>query len=195
MADSPRLSPRPARTRFSYKAKNSQGTDSATVATVTLTFPVPSGLQVTLVDGKSKAALDPQDYRWIIEEDRTWYQDPNCSTNPAPAGCPGSGTGIVPAYGTNFHTSHMPVVAQGCTGDISCESGQTVLGVRGSLRRGQWRLPDRRRAKDSGNARARWFWIRPSATTSRSCRATRCDPGHAMGGAPSCSIRMVLGSL
>ena len=121
--------PGPGTYTFSYKAKNSQGTESADGAIVTLNFPVPSGLQVTLVDGKSKAAIDPQDYRWIIEEDRTWYQDPKCTTNPAPVGCPGHDGGIVPSYGTNFHTSHMPVVAQGCTGDKSCESGQTVLGV------------------------------------------------------------------
>ena len=121
--------PAPGTYTFSYKAKNSQGTDSTGTATVTLTFPTPSGLQVTLVDGKTKAPVDPQDYRWIIEEDRTWYQDPNCTTNPAPAGCPGNGGGIVPAYGTNFHTSHMPVIAQGCTGNNSCESGQSVLGV------------------------------------------------------------------
>ena len=29
----------------------------------------------------------------------------------------------------NFHTSHMPFVAQGCVGAISCESGQTLLGT------------------------------------------------------------------
>ena len=121
--------PAPGTYTFTYKAKNSQGTVSGASATVTLTFKQPSGLAVTLVDGKSKAALDPQDYRWIIEEDRTWFVDPNCTSNPLPAGCPGSSSGIVPAYGTNFHTSHMPVVAQGCTGDISCEVGQSVLGA------------------------------------------------------------------
>ena len=97
------------------------------MATVTVTFPTPSNVMVTLVDGKSKAALDPQDYRWIIEEDRTWYQNPNCTTNPLPAGCPGASLGILPAYGTNFHTSHMPVVAEGCVGSVSCEQGQTVF--------------------------------------------------------------------
>jgi len=121
--------PGPGTYTFSYKAKNSQGTESAgDGATVTLTFPGPSGLQVTLVDGKTKQALDPQDYRWIIEEDRTWYQDPNCSSTPLPVGCPGASMGIVPSYATNFHTSHMPVVAQGCTGEKSCETGQSVLG-------------------------------------------------------------------
>lgn len=175
--------PGPGTYTFSYKAKNSQGTDSTADATVTLTFPVPSGLQVTLVDGKSKAALDPQDYRWIVEEDRTWYQDPNCSTNPAPPGCPGSGTGVVPAYGTNFHTSHMPVIAQGCTGSNSCESGQTVLGVAAAC--------------DVGNGICRTDVSHKSAVLPSEVvldpakryyisvlPGDAMDPGHAMGGAP-----------
>jgi hypothetical protein len=112
---------------FTYNAVNSQGTSSTAAATVTLTFPAPSNLSVMLVDGKSKAALKSQDYRWIIEEDRTWYQNPNCTSNPLPAGCPGASLGIVPAYGTNFHTSYMPVIAQGCVGTASCEQGQTIF--------------------------------------------------------------------
>ena len=104
---------------FTYKADNSQGTVSSATATVTLVFPAPSNLQVSLVDGKTKSAIDPQDYRWIIEEDRTFYIDPSKTTN----------SGTVPlSFGTNFHTSYMPVVAQGCTGTISCEDGQSVLG-------------------------------------------------------------------
>ena len=112
---------------FTYKAKNSQGTTSASAATVTLIFPAPSNLAVSVVDGKTGVALDGQDYRWIIEEDRTFYIDPKCTTNPPAAGCPTASSGIVPTFGTNFHTSYMPVVAQGCTGDISCETGQTFL--------------------------------------------------------------------
>ncbi len=120
----------PAVTTFTYRAKNSQGTLSASTATVTVTFPAPSNLQVTLVDGITKAALSPQDYRWIIEEDRTFYIDPNCQTNPLPAGCPAvTPQGAPGIFGTNFYTSYMPVVAQGCTGTISCETGQSVLGV------------------------------------------------------------------
>src|SRR5207302_6731339 len=60
------------------------------------------------------------DYRWIIEEDRTFYIDPNNTTTTT--------TAVPPTFGTNFHTSYMPVVAQGCTGLNSCEYGQTVLG-------------------------------------------------------------------
>ena len=111
--------PSPGVYTFSYKAQNSQGTMSATTATVTLNFPQPSNLAVSVVDGTTKAALAGQDYRWIIEEDRTFYVDPTKTTN-------SGGTTIVPTYGTNFHTSNMPMVAQGCTGPKSCEAGQTV---------------------------------------------------------------------
>ena len=128
---------------FTYRAKNSQGTLSAGTATVTLIFPAATGPTVTVVDGKDLLNKVPSptlvsDYRWIIEEDRTFYVDPNCTTNPPPAGCPGSNiagttssgtpvSGIVVNFGTNFHTSHMPVVATGCTGPLSCESGQTMI--------------------------------------------------------------------
>ena len=111
---------------FTYKAKNSQGTVSASAATVTLIFQSPSNLAVTVLDGNDKKTTIT-DYRWIIEEDRTFYVNPNCTTNPPPAGCSTAG-GIVPTFGTNFHTSFMPVVATGCTGTLSCESGQTLLG-------------------------------------------------------------------
>ena len=102
---------------FTYKAKNSQGTQSTSVATVTLTFPAGSGLTIAVKDPSGAAITD---YRWVIEEDRTFYIDPANTTNRG-------GTTIVPTFGTNFHTSYMPLVAQGCTGDLSCESGQTVL--------------------------------------------------------------------
>jgi hypothetical protein len=105
---------------FTYKAKNSQGTGSSSAATVTLIFPAATGLKVSVVDGKDKTTAIT-DYRWIIEEDRTFYIDPTKTTNTG-------GTTIVPTFGTNFHTSFMPVVATGCTGPLSCESGQTLLG-------------------------------------------------------------------
>jgi len=104
---------------FTYKAQNSQGTLSAT-ATVTLIFPTPSNLQVTVLDGGDKTT-QITDYRWIIEEDRTFYVDPTKTQN-------NGGNTILPTFGVNFHTSHMPFVAQGCTGTLSCEGGQTVLG-------------------------------------------------------------------
>jgi len=119
---------------FTFKPQNSQGTVGSASATVTLTFPAATGVHVALVDGASKTPITggdfgTGDFRWIIEEDRTFYINPACTTNPPPAGCPTAGSGIVPTFGTNFHTSYMPVVAAGCTGDLSCESGQTVLGV------------------------------------------------------------------
>src|SRR5215469_2002917 len=78
---------------FTFKAENSQGTVAANAATVTLTFPTPTGLVVKVVDGQDKTT-PVTDYRWIIEEDRTFYINPACTTNPPPMGCPTFGTGI-----------------------------------------------------------------------------------------------------
>src|SRR5712664_2990566 len=119
--------PGPGTYTFTYRAQHSQGTISSGTATVTLVFPTATGLRVTVLDGKDKTTVIP-DYRWIIEEDRTFYVNPDCTTNTTtpPAGCP---TGIVPTFGTNFHTSYMPLVATGCvgpTGAVACETGQTV---------------------------------------------------------------------
>jgi len=114
---------------LTFTPQNSQGTPGSQ-ATATLVFPQPSNLHVTLVDGITHTALAPQDYRWIIEEDRTFYVDPNCQRNPLPAGCTtATPQGVPSIFGTNFHTSYMPVVAQGCVGDNSCEIGQSVLGA------------------------------------------------------------------
>ncbi|HEY2016964.1 MAG TPA: hypothetical protein VGH38_25845, partial [Bryobacteraceae bacterium] len=112
---------------FQYKAKNSQGTVSTASGTVNLIFPTPRGLAVTVLDGNDKKTTI-SDYRWILEEDRTFYVDPKCTTNPPPAGCPGNGGGVVPNFGTNFHSSSMPVIATGCTGPNSCEAKQTLQG-------------------------------------------------------------------
>ncbi len=113
---------------FNFTAKNSLGTASAPVL-ASITFPAGSGLVVKVVDGKDKTT-QITDYRWIIEEDRTFYVDPNCTTNaitPIP-GCPtATATTAVPTLGVNFHTSYMPYVAQGCTGTLSCEGGQTIV--------------------------------------------------------------------
>jgi hypothetical protein len=113
---------------FDFVPKNSQGTIGG-MQTVTLNFPTGNGPTVTVLDGKDKLTkID--DYRWVIEEDRTFYVDPACTTNPPAAGCPVYGTaGIVPTFGANFHTSYMPLVAAGCTGPRACESGQTLGGV------------------------------------------------------------------
>ncbi|HYM21942.1 MAG TPA: Ig-like domain-containing protein, partial [Vicinamibacterales bacterium] len=120
---------------FSFKAQNSQGTVAGTAATVQLTFLPATGLTVNVVDGGDKTT-PVTDYRWIIEEDRTFYINPNCTTNPPATGCPTFGgingitnVGLVPTFGTNFHTSYMPVVAAGCTGPVSCEGGQAIAGA------------------------------------------------------------------
>jgi hypothetical protein len=124
--------PGPGTYSFTYQAQNSQGTLSASggsggagnvgIAKVTLVFQQPSGLVVKVLDGFDKTT-PINDYRWIIEEDRTFYVDPTKTTNTG-------GTAIVPTFGTNFHTSYMPVVATGCVGPagaaVACEYGQTV---------------------------------------------------------------------
>jgi hypothetical protein len=120
---------------FQYTAVNSQNMTSAP-ASVTVNFSSGSGLQVNVYDAPSTLpVLDPTkavkitDYRWIIEEDRTFNINPAqanagaCTSPGVPAGC-----GSTPSLGANFHTSHMPVVAAGCVGTWACESGQTVLG-------------------------------------------------------------------
>jgi hypothetical protein len=116
---------------FTFKAQNSQGVHSGT-ATSTVTFPAPSNLAVTVQDGLTGVPLT--DYRWLIEEDQSFYNDPGCTSNPPPTtstvtglACLKTTSGTVPELGVNFHTSHMPVVAQGCTGTLSCESGQTMV--------------------------------------------------------------------
>jgi hypothetical protein len=112
-----------ANVTFQYSAVNSQNTSSAP-ATVTVTFNGGSGLAVAVKDAKT--GLPITDYRWIIEEDRTFYVDPACQTTEStrPATCPPL---PVPSIGTSFHTSYMPVVASGCVGTLSCESGQTAF--------------------------------------------------------------------
>ncbi|HEX4152448.1 MAG TPA: choice-of-anchor D domain-containing protein [Steroidobacteraceae bacterium] len=113
---------------FTFQTVNSQGTLSA-VQTASLMFLAGSGLTVSVIDGQNQTTGAPiTDYRWVIEEDETFYIDPKCTTNPPAAGCPTAASGVVPTLGVNFHTSHMNFVAQGCTGPLSCESGQTVLG-------------------------------------------------------------------
>ena len=114
---------------FTFQAQNSQNTLS-TPTTVTVTFPAASNLAVTVKDPKNNINLT--DYRWIIEEDKTFYVNPACTTNsstPIPGCLQPTATTVPPTFGVNFHTSHMEFVAQGCTGPLSCEAGQTQLGV------------------------------------------------------------------
>jgi len=122
--------------------KNSQGTSAS--ESLNITFPTPNGPTVNVVDalafnncnGNSVciSGLTPiTDYRWIIEEDKTFWVDPNCTTNASitAPGCPHAvgptGASTIPTQGVQFHTSTMDYVAQGCTGPKSCEGGQTFL--------------------------------------------------------------------
>lgn len=102
---------------FQYQAINAQNTSSA-LTTATVTFKGGSGIAFEVKDAKTGVKIS--DYRWIIEEDRTVWIDPN---KESAAGAP-----PVRNVAINFHTSHMPVVAQGCVGSVSCETGQTLLG-------------------------------------------------------------------
>jgi hypothetical protein len=106
---------------FQYNAVNSQKASSAAPASVTVSFNGGSGLQVNVYDAPSALPGNTPvlitDYRWIIEEDRTFHVDPNQEN---------TGTAIG-SIGTNFHTSHMPLIASGCMGTAACESGQTVF--------------------------------------------------------------------
>lgn len=113
---------------FPFQAKTKQGRLSNT-ATATVVFNPASNLAVNVKDAPTGVAVS--DYRWIIEEDRTFWIDPQCqinSTDPKlrPSTCPPL---PVESLGYNFHTANMTVVAQGCVGPVSCESGQTLQGT------------------------------------------------------------------
>ena len=126
--------------------QNSQGSQSAP-GTVTVTFPVPSNLKVNVLDAQACnncngnstciAALAPiGDYRWIIEEDKTFYRpELHHQQQHHHAGLPQHrghlrDRATIPTLAVKFHTSTMDFVAQGCTGPMSCEGGQTMLDTR-----------------------------------------------------------------
>jgi hypothetical protein len=185
---------------FTFKAKNSQGTLSGAVM-VTLNFQAGSGIKVTVVDGNDHKTAIP-DYRWIIEEDRTFYVDPNCTTNPPPTACKTvattgttllsvpPGTLTVPTFGTNFHTSFMPVVATGCTGPLSCESGQTIAGagVVCDVGNGTCRPGTQQTAIDPGQVNLdptkRYYISVLPGDAANPFNTGNAQKGHGMGGAP-----------
>ncbi len=120
---------------FPYQAKNAQGTLSNAANAIVYFLPA-SHLSVVVHDARTAPPAAPittgpgviDDYRWIIEEDRTFYVDPKCqvnSTDPLvrPASCPPL---PVQSLGYNFHTANAPFVAAGCVGTVSCEAGQTL---------------------------------------------------------------------
>ena len=118
---------------FTYNVRNQQGTAAAAPALVTLNFPGGSGITLNLRDGKHPTWPAITDYRWVIEEDNTFWTDPKCqvATNTGAArptdsygrACPPM---PVESIGYNFHTANLKVVATGCVGSVSCGAGQTV---------------------------------------------------------------------
>ncbi len=126
---------------FTFKAQNSLKQTGS--ATMTVIFPAANGPTVTVLDGADHKTTIT-DYRWVIEEDRTFYIDPKCTTNPLPASCPTVTPKGAPAvFGTNFHTSWMPLVATGCTGPTVLRGWTNARGRHRGLRPGQWRVPSR----------------------------------------------------
>jgi hypothetical protein len=181
---------------LNFTPQNSQGTSMPTpqgapaAATAILVFPAANGPHVTLVNNKN-VALSSQDYRWIIEEDRTFYVDPACQTNPLPAECPVvTAQGAPAVFGTNFHTSYMPIVAQGCVGTTSCEDGQKLLGAPAAcdIGNGACRTGGGISQKESLDpsqvhldpAKHYYISVLPGDAMSNDDEA---NPGHAMGGA------------
>ncbi len=131
---------------FTYNVRNTQQVAALAPATVSVTFPTGSGLTVHAYDNKhpTDAAFDIKDYRWIIEEDRTFWHDPKCQVNHGTYGQTPTNVNGTPALdsfghacpdlpieslGYNFYSANMPVVAVGCTGTVSCQDGQTLLGT------------------------------------------------------------------
>jgi Bacterial Ig domain len=116
---------------FSYQARSSTGMTSGS-AVATVVFLPASNLSVTVFDAMSKNQIT--DYRWVIEEDRTFNINPAtqeyvpCVSANTPPGC---GT-TVQNLGTNFHTSYMPLVAAGCVGQYACEFGQMMIDPAGT---------------------------------------------------------------
>lgn len=83
-----------ADTTFSYVAND--GTTDSEAVTVSLTANPVASIALTVIDPLGVAVTN---YRWTVEEDVTFIAEPGV-VNPE-------------SLGTNFHKSHMPVVAQG----------------------------------------------------------------------------------
>jgi FtsP/CotA-like multicopper oxidase with cupredoxin domain len=146
---------------FKYRAVNSQGTQSAP-ATVSLSFRQASGVQIAVVDALTKVAVD--DYRWTIEEDRTFHNAAQLSSG-----------GVPNILGTNFHASHMPVVATGCTGPASCGDNQKVNGAA---------VPPKARTKPSDVALdpTKYYYLSVLPADAADADPEVPKSGHTMGG-------------
>ena len=113
---------------FTYTATDTRNPASAAKGTANVVFPAPNGPTVTVVDALNNPAnpnavppvttpLTVGDYMWIIQEDRTFHNATPGVTPPYVNGLP------PPSLAVSFHQSHMPVVAVGCTGPMSCGDG------------------------------------------------------------------------
>jgi hypothetical protein len=85
---------------FQYTA--SDGT-VASLAPATVTLKINPVANITL-DVHDPTPTSVTSYRWIVQEDATFHLDPLAPPDPADQ------------MSTNFHTSYIPVVAQGCVG-------------------------------------------------------------------------------
>ncbi len=124
-------------TSFQFRAKTSQGQLSSNTGTAYVAFLPATGLVVNLVDGATKAALpgSPQDYRWIIEEDRTFFVDPNNTTN-------SGGTAIVPDFRREFPHQLHAGRRDGLHGSAVVRVGADLGRSGSALRRRQRHLHD-----------------------------------------------------
>src|SRR5205814_8776078 len=98
---------------------------------------------------------------------------------------------IVPTFGTNFHTSFMPVVATGCTGALSCENGQTLGGVNAvcDVGNGVCRTTSTQEsAVDPSQVHLdptkRYYISVLPGDAATPFNTANASPGHGMGGAP-----------
>jgi hypothetical protein len=116
---------------FTYNVSTSTKQTSTADGVITVTFNGANNLAFTVKDAKNGLAIN--DYRWIVEEDRTFWIDPMCQINRTGPRVDSRGNACpalpVESLGYNFHTANMPVVAQGCVGTVSCEAGQTLGGA------------------------------------------------------------------
>lgn len=156
---------------FAYNAVNSQATMSAAPAAVTLTFGAPSNINVSVVDSVDKVTAIT-DYSWTIEEDRTFHTPDQLTPTGGTAAAP-----VIPnVLGTNFHTSHMPLIATGCTGPISCNDNQTINGVAVT--------PKARTTPDQVVLDpAKYYFISVLPGDAASANPAIPNTGHSMGGA------------
>ena len=146
---------------------------------------------MTVVDGKDQDALAISDYRWIIEEDRTFYIDPVHDNHRQQFRQPAASFHLWDEFPHQLHAGggdglHGAAVLR-IGPDVSGSSTGTHVPAVCDVGNGVCRTDahNRRRCNPS-----QVIWIRPSATTSRFCRVTRPtrstpesrQGGHGMGG-------------